>query len=254
LTDIIGILSLCFTVLPRIEAKLNNYLKAKKAKKQIVDALKLRITDFQNSFNKVTDIPHEKVIPLLVSLEYRNATVFDIEEIRKGSTELYFAYSDWINSFISLAKGFKIIFETNPAFMDQLKTSDKFLYDFMFHMSLMYKKNHLVVDESFFLFTEMHKKKLKSLYKKTKEIDLTMEEAKKDIEIAKKKLVPLRNLPISKEITVRYLEAIKEIRRTNQKILISKDLSANLKDFVLPSLKPLMILLDQASLDKRSQA
>jgi hypothetical protein len=253
LADILGILSLCIAVSPLIQSKLANYLKKKEAKEELLKALTIRIDDFQVSFQKVVDLPRDKVIPLLNTLENRNPTVFDMEELRKGSSEVCYAYAYWVDSFVALAKGFNVLYKATPAFMEQLKNNDKFLYDFVFQMASMYKANHLEINEDFFLFTELYKKKLKSIYGKNNEIEELIDEAKKDIELAKKRLVPYRNLTMSRKITATYFDALRELRKASQKIRISKEISKNLDHYILPSLKPLIPILNQASFDKHLQ-
>ncbi len=242
MVDFLAVLSLAVSIVPTLEKKVTEHLKNKEVKRALFEVLEIRITSYMQSYEKLIEVP-QKMIPLLDPLEYREATPSDINNLRKISAELAYAYSDWIESFISLSKAMKVLKETNPAFMHNLKTYNLFLHDFVIQIAALTKGNRLVVTESLYLFTTLHKKELKNLY--SAGASLAIDEAGKDLKIVKIRLAPMRNTPVAIEIEKQYLDAIKQFRKANQKVIISKEYEVNLQEYMLPSLKPLMQILKE---------
>jgi hypothetical protein len=248
LADAIAILSLGVSLLPFVKNEIDKYLQKNKVRTELFEGLKTKIDNYQESFQTLIAVSPNRIFPCLEAMEKRIPSKTEMEEITEANAELYFAFSDWINDFIALAARFKTISANNPAFMEQLKKSDGFLYDFVFQVSRMSKTNQLVIGEGFFVFAQMHKRELKKIFD-DKEDEKSLERARREIELAKK-IGSYVGTPVSQETTQLYLEALKEFRKASQKVHISKELVANLDDYILPQLKPVMAILKRVSFGK----
>jgi len=238
------ILIITFEQLLRIKNWWDEREKKKGIKERILNTLDLQIANYKEGFNELIRIGEEEVIPLLDSIKV-GPTETQLNRFFRISAKTVGSFSRIVDSFVNLAKGFKLI-SINPGFMEDLKESSRFLLDFVVRMADMCRDNVVVVDDNFYMFLKLYEKELTEDIEK-KDVTKAVEYLKPYISKTKNIIAPsiARRKPRRK--TSRKIEkSFKTFRRTTKQLKIQHT-TIKIEKYIPSKFKPITLLLEEIS-------
>jgi hypothetical protein len=240
---ILGVSLSGYTVLyPLIE----KYQKDKEIKDELVNALGEDIRNYKNTFDDLHQIGEDVLMPSLEAFKAEGGSSKDkVNSVIFSVTEMYTAYGKIIDQFVKLAEDCKGI-ALNSAFMSDLMKYNSFLHDYVSQMGRMATgKNTVKIDKDFYTFVRMHENKV-FLKIKDKEVDDATEKVKAYVKIVNNQIKPfISTSTISRVNLKRFIDSWKGLTKDAKRIIISKELLNNLKEYMPSKLAPVAVLYEE---------
>ena len=240
-----GILSIPLEVFMRLKNWWDEREKRKGIKEQFLNTLEIQIENYYESFNELSRIGKEEVIPLLDSIKI-GPTNIQLNQFLRIYTKIVDGFSRIIASFVDLAKGCQLV-SLNPAFMGDLKEASSFLYDFVVRMGDMVGEDDVVaIDDKFYTFLKLYEKEFTKDIK-AKDIEKTVEYMKPYISKTKNVIAPsiARRVP-RRKTSKKIVKSFRSLRRTTKQLKIEAP-TIKLENYIPDKLHSITILLEEIS-------
>jgi hypothetical protein len=166
-----------------VSGSLKNREENKRIKEDLANSLQGEIKEYEAAYKEIAQFG-EKIIAILHDIK-DTATPNQLIGFIDSMNQIPKILIGQITLFVHMARACKDISE-NSGFMDSLKTSNRFMYDFSENMGKTYvEKDTVVVDTRFFHFLFMYKREI---VKMLKDSGFKSEIDKKEIEFLGEKL------------------------------------------------------------------
>ena len=234
-----------------LSEKIHEYQEKKETKEQLATALQKEIKDYEILFEDLMELG--KKFSSIIEQVKEQPTPHQAMEILDSLSQTPKVVARFIMLFIELAKACKEI-SSQRAFMDSLKESSHFLYDFVERMAEAYiEKNTVRIDGRFFRFFSTYRKEMLkgSMFKKAKisKID------KKDLQSLEEKanaVVRYLNEPFLRRHVrhpsiKKWKSSIQYLYRAAKSIAFEPPSKPSLNEFVPSDLQTLAKFLEEYS-------
>jgi hypothetical protein len=197
-------------------------------------------------------ISEEKLVPALLQVGDNPSSV-QMLRVLGSFLEVPKMYIQSIKCFIDLARACNQV-SAREAFMDSLRESSNFQYDFVRLMSDAYvAENTVRIDGKFFRFFRLYKRDILKTYKRAYGSYKLSKEEEAQIALVKKRAVTfVRNL--DKHFINRHLRSapirtwrlnVIKLNKAAQAISVTEVTSFNLDDFIPPQVRPFITFSDE---------
>lgn len=170
MAGILGVFTGLYGPLAELLEKIRRYQQKRKRGREVQDqfanALENEIKNYQKLSENFEQSTKDNFIPALLQLD-EDPTPPQILKAIDSFSEMPKFFGEATKCFIRLARACNEI-STKEAFMDSLRESSSFLYDFVGTMSKAYvAKDTVRIDGNFFRFFNMYKKEMSETFDKT---------------------------------------------------------------------------------------
>jgi hypothetical protein len=251
--SIIAVVSSVTELVGKVKNAAEQWDKKKTTKEQLVNFIGEDANIYLQTFEEISSIAPARVYPILDEIK-EIPTKSQIDTIVTISIDVQIKFTEIISRFIKIIKDCSLI-SKNEAFMKNLLETDSILYDFVKRMDSVYCKNDVIkIDENYYGFFKLYENQL--LKKQNKKIvNAAVDEAKLNLKIVKKKIVPnLSSNMIGRENKKRFRESFEKLSKVTKKILVAKPVDVEMHEYVLPDLKPIVVLLEEIIIDMEKRA
>lgn len=243
MSSVIPVLSSLLSPLEKLGKEIKKYQTKRKTQNRILNALGDEIKDYIDIFDQISAASENQVLPILQSIKGM-PTVHQMNELLAGLLQMPLMFSQLIKSFIKLAKACSEV-SVNRGFMESLKESSLFLYDFVDRMKDTYiGENTIRIDGRYYRFFKVYQDQI---FKEIKEEDL--EKAVDEVKGYVKKIKHYvdKTSFVKRKIRKKYIKNFKEMCKVAVNVKIEKANVIDLRAYMPSRLLPVMILFDEIS-------
>jgi hypothetical protein len=238
-----------FELVKSLKDSVAHYNKNNTINHQIANFLTDDAKQFMDIFEKTSSLTPTSLAPILEEIDDIPSKT-QIDAIVAIGIEVQIKFSALLNSFIKIVQGCSQI-SKNEAFMKNLMETEPLIHDFVLQMKSIYKEedNSVKIGEDYYGFFKLYKSQLIKKYNKTK-VESAVEEGKQYMQIIKKKIIPyLSANSISRENKKRFRNSFEILSKVSRRVIIKKSVANDFYDYVMPELRPIVILLEEIFLD-----
>jgi hypothetical protein len=249
----ISVLGILVKPLQLLADSFRRYQESKKIKEQLFKALSDELNNFGFHFNEITELGERRLFPLLKD-GAEQLSISQINEFAQSIADLYALCAKLLESFVKIVNGCYEV-SLNDAFMEHLRKTSGFLYDFVINMKNMRESNDRIkIDSRLYRFIMLYQDEI---FKGFKEDSLgkTAEEIKKYMDVARNKIKPAFNKRTIRRDTLKKLrKSLVKFIQASKKVKIDRTLLKDLKKCTPPKFLALMVLIDEFKVLESEQA
>jgi hypothetical protein len=249
----IAVVSSAIGLIEKARSEIREWDKHRTVKEQIGTYLKEDAGKYLQIFENLSSMTPNSVYPLLDEIEDL-PTKSQINNFIAISIDSQGLFAQLLNLFVQIAKDCSIICH-NEAFMKKLLETNAMLYDFLKQMNSAYQNNgSVIISEDYYGFFRLYRNQLIKIDNKRK-TEANIEEAECRLLSIKKTIIPnLSSSIISRENKKKYQHNYELLCKATNKISVKVSIESNLQNYVLPELKPLVVLLNEILLENERKA
>lgn len=238
----IPIISTVISVVIGLREEVKRYLAKKKVKDQVVHAVGDEARAYIEIFEKLSELGRKQMLPLIQSIKVMPTTQ-QMNRFMDVASEVPLLYAQLLNAFIKLAKACNEV-SKNKGFMESLKDSDRFLFDFVSRMADTYVgDNKVEINGSYYRFFKIYQYEIFQF----KEDEMQGAVAEVSDSIKKVKQWVDRAPRVRKKVCKKYIRNLEKLSELSANITIEDSDIINLRDYIPSKLLPFVILLEEIS-------
>jgi len=241
MSSIIPVLSSPISLLLKLGKEAKKYQTKKKTKDRVLSALGDEIEAYMDTFDQISAISKDQVLPILKSIKGM-PTVHQMNDLLEGLSQMPLMWAQLVRSFIKLAKACSEV-SANRGFMESLKETSLFLYDFVDRMKDTYvAENTIRIDGRYYRFFKVYQDQI---FKEIHEEDL--EKAVDEVKGYVKKIKHYvdKTSFIKRQTRKKYIKNFKELCKVVVNVKIEQTSIVDLRAYMPSRLLPVMILFDE---------
>jgi len=241
MSSIVSLVTSPINPIIRLRDEVKRYLEKKKTKDRIVNALRDEVQAYVDTFDQIVQISETQLMPILETIE-NSPTVHQMNDLLEGFSQMPLAYSTLIQSFIKIAKACSEVSE-NQAFMESLKESSSFIYDFVERMRDTYIGKDLIkIDGRYYRFFKLYQDEI------FKEVQVNgLEEIIEEMRGYVQKIKHyIRKTPfIRRKIVKKYRKNLQQLFKVTRNVTIEESDVVNLRNYIPTKLFPVAVFFEE---------